>query len=333
MQLFPTIIGAIIYRISLIGCHEPLAVCLEKYSIAIIKYVILIIVASAFFFFLQILFYFQKKNNTKQFLTTLATMFLCFIYDSGSEFNYHGSYNRIILCIFFVLFFIFYWFYLLFVKLFRKFPFPFVFISVGIAAFTNYRLKSIFSNSCHNWSQGFHDTVIDNSTGNCKIYPPKTCYFEIFHGVFDFSAIFGVTCENTPYNDPSNILDYITDKKAKFIGFPRTEKFNFFPESQYKILQHNVAKNIINMEDPNISDDVKKEVEVTINFHKNPAEINIDLKVNHTLIEERTDIFEDFKHDVLSKNVLFIFIDSLSRTNFRRKLPKFYKWIESKHHL
>lgn len=159
--------------------------------------------------------------------------------------------------------------------------------------FVNNKLNSIFSNSCHNWSQGFHDTFIDNTTGNCKIYPPKICYFEILHGVFDFPKLFGETCEKI-YTDPSNLLDYIPDKSAKFIGFPRTELFKLFPDSQYTILQHSVAKNIINMEDPNISEDIKNDVEVTINYYKNPHEVNIDLKVNHTLIKERAEFFEDF---------------------------------------
>jgi len=152
--------------------------------------------------------------------------------------------------------------------------------------------------------------------------------------VFDFSRIFGETCENTPNNNPYNTLDFITDKKAKFIGFPRTEKFNFFPESKYRIIQQTVASRIINMEDPKIRDEVKKDVEVTINYHKSPPEVKIDLKVNQTLISERAKLWEqkNNKDRVLSKNILYLFIDSLSRTNFRRKLPKLYSWLEAKHY-
>lgn len=140
----------------------------------------------------------------------------------------------------------------------RRHPIPFIIIVIFLVAFINYKIKKLFSNSCYNWSQGFNDTIIDNKIGKCKIYPPKTCYYEIFHGTFDFSRIFGETCKNTPNNNPGNTLDYIKDKNAKLIGFPRTEKFSFFPESKYKVLQHTVAKNIINMEDPNIDDEIKK---------------------------------------------------------------------------
>jgi len=307
---------------------------LEKYPVGILKYLIIALAISALFFFLQFLLYTEKKYYRKQILTTIGVIFfLCFIYDTGADLRSHGSYNRVVLFFFMILFFFLNLIFIFFVKIFRRYPVPFIIICIGILVLINYKIKSLFSNSCYNWSQGFNDTIIDNSIGNCKIYPPKTCYYEIFHGFFDFSRIFGETCENTPNNNPSNTLDYINDKNAKIIGFPRTEKFNFFPESQYSILQHTVAKNIINMEDPKISDEIKHNVEVTINYHKSPPEVNIDLKVNQTLIKERAEIFEDYEEIVLSENVLYLFIDSLSRTNFRRKLPKLYSWLESKHYL
>ena len=335
LQLWPTILATIIYRITLIGCYESQFVCLEKYPLGILKYLVIIIAISAFFYFLQFLLYIHKKNNTKQILTTVAIIFfLCFIYDTGVGLKSHGSYNRIVLFFSLFFFFILYLLYFSLIKILRKHPIPFIIVVVLLVALVNYKIKKLFENSCYNWSKGFHDTVIDNSIGNCKIYSPKTCYYEIFHGVFDFSRIFGETCENTPNNNPYNTLDFITDKKAKFIGFPRTEKFNFFPESKYRIIQQTVASRIINMEDPKISDEVKKDVEVTINYHKSPPEVKIDLKVNQTLISERAKLWEqkNNKDRVLSKNILYLFIDSLSRTNFRRKLPKLYSWLEAKHY-
>jgi len=332
-QLWPTIIATIIYRITLIGCYDSQFVCLEKYPLGILKYLVIIIGISAFFYFLQFLFFFQKKNNTKQILTTAGIIFfLCFIYDTGVDLKSHGSYNRIVLLIFLILFLILYLLYFSLVKIMQRHPIPFIIIVVFLVAFINYKIKKLFSNSCYNWSQGFNDTFIDNKVGNCKIYAPKTCYYEIFNGTFDFSRIFGETCENTPNNNPRNTLDFITDKNAKYIGFPRTEKFNFFPESKYKIIQQTVANKIINMEDPKIGDEVKKDIEVTINYHKSPPEVKIDLKVDQTLINERAKLFEQNKDKVLVKNVLYLFIDSLSRTNFRRKLPKLYGWLEAKHY-
>lgn len=332
-QLWPTFIATIIYRITLIGCYDPQFVCLEKYPLAILKYLVIIIGISAFFYFLQFLFFCLKKNNTKQILTTVGIIFfLTFIYDTGVDLKSHGSYNRIVLFIFLILYFILYLLYFSLVKILKRHPIPFIVIVLSLVLFINYKIKKLFSNSCYNWSQGFNDTIIDNSVGNCKIYPPKTCYYEIFHGTFDFSRIFGETCENTPNNNPRNTLDYINDKNSKIIGFPRTENFTFFPESKYKIIQKTVASKIINMEDPQISDDVKKNIEVTINYHKNPPEVNIDLKVDESLIKERAKLFEKNKEKVLVKNILYLFIDSLSRTNFRRKLPKLYRWLEAKHY-
>lgn len=266
-------------------------------------------------------------------MISLASLFfLTFIYDVGSDLKSHGSYNRIILFFFMIFFTVLYLAGLGAYKLLRRFPIPFVLLTVALVYCINYRIKKIYENSCYNWSQGFSNTVIDNSEGICKIYPPQTCYFEIFHGVFDFSKVFGETCENMPNNNPRNTLDFISDKTAKIIGFPRTEKFKFFPDSQYLIIQKTVAKNIINMEDKSISKAIRDETEVTINYYKNPPEASIELKYNQTLVEERRKLFNKNKNTPLVKNVLYVFIDSLSRTNFRRKLPRLYSFLESKHY-
>lgn len=254
------------------------------------------------------------------------------MYDTGSDLSSHGSYNRIVLFFFFGIYFSLYFFIFFLFKILKKYPLPLILAIVLLGIYGNYKIKNMIKYSCNNWLQGFNDSFIDNSQGRCKIYPPKTCYFEIFHGLFDFSKYFGETCQNTPNNNPLNTLINISDKNAKILGFPRSENWNFFPDSTYGYIQKTAMKNIINMEDPKISDDIKKNIEVTVNYKKIPAEVKIDLKVNKSLINERAKIFEKYRDAVMFKNVLYVFIDSLSRVNFRRKLPKLYKWVEEKHH-
>jgi len=91
-------------------------------------------------------------------------------------------------------------------------------------------------------------------------------------------------------------------------------------------------KNVVDMEDPKISKEIKDRIEVTVDYNKSPAEVKIDLKVDQNLIAQRAKVFERYKDKVLVKNVFYVFIDSLSRVNFRRKLPKLYSWLEAKHH-
>jgi len=174
---------------------------------------------------------------------------------------------------------------------------------------------------------------MDNSRGNCKIASPKICYFEILHGVFDFSKLFAETCQNVPNDNPLNTLPNTQVQNAKIIGFPRSEKWSFFPDSTYGNIQKSAMKNVVDMEDPKLSKEIKDRIEVTVDYRKpSGKQVNIDLKVDKKLIEQRAKVFEKFKDTVLVKNVLYVFIDSLSRVNFRRKLPKLYKWMEAKHH-
>jgi hypothetical protein len=128
-------------------------------------------------------------------------------------------------------------------------------------------------------------------------------------------------------NKFSNNEKYLTDKSARIIGYPRTEKWDIFPSSTHGMMNKRVMKEIINMEDPRISPAVKSKIEVTTNYNMSPPEVSIDLKRDENLVKERKKIYNKFSRDVLSKNVLYLFIDSLSRVNFKIKLPKFYKWI------
>jgi len=86
------------------------------------------------------------------------------------------------------------------------------------------------------------------------------------------------------------------------------------------------------MEDPNVPGKIKEKIEVTVNYKKDKPELNIDLKRDHLLVAKRAKIFKKYENKVYFKNVLYVFIDSISRVNFRRKLPKMFKWLEDKYH-
>lgn len=290
---------------------------------------------SAFFYFIQIFLYMKKIINFRQFAFTLISIiFLCFIWDTGADLAYHGSYNRIILFFFILLFYVLYYVMIYLGKLLQKFPKTIIAILIIIGFLIRFKINRSIDNSCYNWLEGFKGTIMNNKEGQCKIPPPKICYFEMFHGYPDFSRIFGETCENTPYNNPKNTLPNIDPKirNAKILGFPRSEKWNFFPDCIYGNIQKTAMGGMIDMEDPLISDKVKENVEVTLNLKKKNPEVKIDLKKNYTLINERAKIFKKYENKVHFKNVLYVFIDSISRVNFRRKLPKMWKWLEDKYH-
>jgi len=194
-------------------------------------------------------------------------------------------------------------------------------------------IKQKVNNSCSDWLLGLKDTEMDNRINEeCQLFPPSTCYFKIFYGLFDLSFITGkTTCSKDRADNFQLNYIYLKEemKSARLIGFPRTEHLDLFESLSGRGLQKNIIENLIDME--KASDKEKEDIEAVINLIKNPPELLINLKKNETLIKERTKIFEQYKNEVLTKNVFYLFLDSLSRVNFRRKLPKFYKWIENKY--
>lgn len=94
--------------------------------------------------------------------------------------------------------------------------------------------------------------------------------------------------------------------------------------------------NIIDMNDPSIPDEVKDNIEFTIDINDSESDsLNIHLKRNNTLAHERKVLREKIlKQDKLTNNterldynVLVFYIDNFSRANFRRKLPKLHAFF------
>jgi hypothetical protein len=193
----------------------------------------------------------------------------------------------------------------------------------------------ILENSCYNWSTGFKSSKIDNTDSGCILTSPKYCYFEVFYGYFDVSKIVKESCYDPSDKQFAVIEPYLKEnvKKAKIIGYPRTESWKFFPHSSRLNFQNYVMSNIIDMEDTSIGEEIKNNIEAVADFSKKYPKMTIKMNKNIELAKKRDEIFQNFKNQVLTKNVLHIFIDSLSRVNLRRKLPKFYKWIEDKYEI
>ena len=328
----PTIIASIIYLFTLRGCTGAEINCMIKHPPSILKYFILAIFTSGLLFTLQFIIYTLGKCNKLQLVTSAFTMiFLCFLYDSGNDFKSHGSYNRLVLLIAVLICTITYTIiYLIFYSV-KLRPILSILTIITLLYFSYLKISSSIQYSCYDWEKGFKNSKIDNTGSRCKIYPPGTCYFKLLDGLFDVTKVFGLTCNNMPSNKWSNNELSIDHNSTKIFGFPRTEKFSIFPQSNNMRLSKNVMEGLINMEDPNIGSEQKQDIEVTLDISRNPPQPSINLKYDEKLVSQRRERFKTYENEVLSKNVIFIFIDSLSRTNLRRKLPKFYKWIEDKY--
>ena len=130
------------------------------------------------------------------------------------------------------------------------------------------------------------------------------------------------------YRHKVKIFNHIDLKNAEIIGFQRTNKLAIRPFGARKMYHNKVLNKVIDMRSPLISEEIKNNTEVTIDYTSEIPSVNIDLKRNETLAKIQNELFKKFKSSVYTKNILIFYFDSISRVDFRRKLPKLYKWIE-----
>lgn len=331
IKIWPTILATIIYLISLIGCYDSFFVCLKKYPPQAMFYGFLAISGAGFLYTIQIYFFFFKKVNYKYILFELLLIYLlCFIYDTGTDLINHGGYNRLILLFSIVFWLIFIFFLIIIYKLCKNFPLLGIMIVISSMAITYLHIYNAFHGSCKGWKKGFKGTQINNINSGCVINRPSVCYYRILDGYFDLSKFFQATCakDNNKYD---RIRGLLKDKSSKIIGFPITTSYDVRTNAKFSVIQKNVISEVINIEDPQISYKLKEKVEVTVNYYDTPPNVEINIKKNQTLVDERQAIIDNKKNNPMTKNVLYLFIDSVSRANFRRKLPKFWSWIEEKY--
>jgi len=334
-----------LYIISLEGCDKQQAECLTTQNHSTVIKVGKFIFSSAICFTLLIVFTLLKFTfNYFIYFSVIFKIYLFYFYDTGADFAHHGSYNRVFFYLFFViLLFVSLTIYLFFMSI-IKFPFRTILV-VSLSVFIiYYKINEFVYTSCDYWNKGFKDSKIRNDIGYCKIFTPSNvCFLIVTNNLFDVTSLRGLNCaKDRNYFEEKNLLKtYLPEelKKAKRLGFPRTEKWNFFPESTLAYFNKNIFKSMIDMDnkDPEISGEPiseknKKinETEVYIDFSKEDSypEVVISLKKNETLIKERTEKAEMHKNQTLFKNVIFIYLDALSRNHFRRKLPKTFSWLE-----
>jgi hypothetical protein len=124
------------------------------------------------------------------------------------------------------------------------------------------------------------------------------------------------------------VIQWTRIPDAMVIGYPRTEKWKFFPDSTLDEFQFRVLAGAVDMENSHLDEKVRERTEIVVNFRKNPPNVKIRIAVDQELIRKRQQIYNSFTDKPIAKNVLYIFIDSLSRDNFRRKLPKTKAFFE-----
>ena len=317
------ILSFILYLHSLKGCFENEYECLTKKKIK--EYYILGIETLFSSFFFSILLFISIILKIFKLFFYFIPFIIVFILTQGNDLKNHGTFNMIgfflFLFFFLVIMFILY---ILLLKIYSK-QYKLTFIYILFICLLILIFSIIHSYSCKNFDKGLGNIKIINNKNEdlCYFIKPKKCDIPLLDWILS-SSIFLNNCKGKS-NDKQSFTKMLKKMyKVKFdlnkneFYFPNTENFTF-KDSLLNIFNKCVLKNITTKKIDKTND------QVSIKFNKNKGNININLNYNETLVNERRKIAK--LNSVKYENIFFIYIDSLSRQNFQRKLKKTSKLL------
>ena len=272
------------------------------------------------------------------YIISLYAYFVHF-YDTGSDFQHHGSYNKILFYFLVISIGIIignlYLFYFLFKKHYKKLLFTLITLFIIIV----FLIKRSSFNRCLKWTYGLNNLNIENdpSRDKCYFIHPKKCWINSLDALFGVKRIYGETCENFRKDEKNELFRYLSNglENSSNLAYPITTHFDWLNESLLNNFYNNVMTNMIDLDILNHKPDNQRNIlepEVYVKFDNltQLGQIEMDIKRNETLVKQRQKIFYNLKKEELPryKNVLFLFIESLSRQQFVRKMKKTQKFLE-----
>ena len=290
-------------------------------------------------YFLFVLFLIQMNLCSKYFILPIIAIFVeLIITDHGSSFLHHGILN---LLGFFVILSVGEIVILIFLVLYKSYKNKrrILFYSL-LTIVSTFVFIFIYKNKekyyCKDWDKGLNNTKIDNDRSKypCVMNIPKSkCLISIIGPFIDASKIIGKDCRIREEKEKTLLKDISSLKNKENItriGFPITlgkDPEIVGKEALYSdTLLEFVKNNLINMDDPiqlNKLQDYQKP-EVIVDFTEDPyGKMIININHKDQLAKERK-----LKERKDAKNVLFIFMDNLSRNHFYRQYPKTAKFLE-----
>ena len=188
--------------------------------------------------------------------------------------------------------------------------------------------------NCNDWSKGLNNTYIENNKNihGCYINQPKFCYYKIGKYFLDFTKIKNYHCHNNKENTKKMLLHYSTskyvNKNTKRFGFPLLNKNSeLFISYNSSKLRNYIKKNLLDMDNKKLINKINNKPEIIVDYTNNPfGKIIINIKYNKTLSEERKK--KEVNTSPYSKNIILLFIDSVSRAYSIRQLKKTLKFFE-----
>ncbi len=337
--LFLFFLNYYLYYLSLEKCLEGFDICGQKY-IWILKKLSQAVIS---YFISTILFELMIINKVSKYhLVHFIIIYSYFYYYShGLDFDDHGYFNFLggITIVFILLLALLPFNQLVYLikkknKIYTSIYICFLMIIIIIYIY----IANSYMN-CNDWAKGLNNTYIENNNSihGCRIIFPKFCPYKLGKYVFDLTKWKGLECYKNKENTKKLLLEFIEKPyiniNTKRIGFPLVNKcpqlfINFFEHNNTLI--NYTKKNLVDMDNKQLVKKIYKEnmPELIVDYTKNPyGEIIIDLKFNKTLSEERKKLENKAKISY-AKNIILLYIDSVSRASSIRQLKKTLKFIE-----
>ena len=333
--------GIIIYAFSLRGCEGDPTECTIKRGFIFYITIGILTIISCLLISTYLAFAIYTCSSFYHLIYLIPIYIFFFTQFTGTDAVDHGTYNSIGFIFFLFVLVPLVIFILKIIKLIREKEYRKLAIIFIIIAIIIFLYNTIPNFSCENWDRGLNNTFIDNDLNKyaCKIVTPRKnkCMIDSLDGVFDFSKIFRPSCsaKGILKNEKKIFLKnigtlYNNESKLNHFGYPITarDKFSMEDKGLLKEYMHYVNKETIKMDlfdEKHYPNEPKPEVELFFD-ENNYGHIKMNVIFNETLSRERNEIAKTKK--TLYDNVLIIYIDAISRNQFKRKLGKLANLIE-----
>ena len=321
------LISFLLYKLSLTGCERTEYECVSEERVKFFYKLGIATLFSSILF--AVLFKLLIKHKQWILLIIYSFIYLLQVFSNkGEDMGHHGRFNMIGFFLFFSVSFILIkisesFYNQIKQKKYKKFI---IIISTTLTVTITYLI--VHRTACNGFYEGLGgDRVINNKTLDaCYLGKPKTCDIPLFGKIslFDYSRFIN-SCKNRR-NDKKKFMKYLNKVNPNLTVvnntyyFPNTNIFNY-QESDWYHMYENVFK-IISGEKKEGTHD-----QFWITFDENDkGHVSIDIPYNETLVKEKRKIAE--KNKVKFENVYVIYIDSLSRQHFLRKLKKTSKLLD-----
>ena len=334
------IIARNLYIKSLLGCDGEEFKCIINSNLNYILDDIYYCTHSVLYFLYFLFLFHLKLCSFYQIFIFLLIIVELIIKDTGDSFLHHGFLNLSALFILLFLGELLIFILILFINLLKKkkfFHLIQLFILINLL-FILFYFKNKDKYYCKDWAKGLNNTYIDNNKTlySCSInIPNEKCLIDIFSPIFDLSNLLHINC-NKRKEKEKNLLKQISNlnntENIKKIGYPITignkEEIKGKPAMYSKTLLDFVKKNLINLNDENQTQilEENKKPEVYVDFTSNPyGKLNIEINFSKNLSKKRMELSKNKD----SNNILFIYLDNLSRVHFYRQFKKTSKFLET----